>query len=145
MSLPEPRPGLVIHYGFVWSHEADRGASEASKDRPCAIVVAAKRGPNGEIRTVLAPITHSPPNDPSTSLEIPAAIALNLGLDDDLHWLRFDQLNSFEWPGFDLRTVPGSKGRYVYGELPKPLFDLLRNNIVKQAKSRKGTKIINRD
>ena len=145
MSLAEPRPGLVIHYGFVWSHEAARGASEASKDRPCAIIVAAKRGPNREIRTVLAPITHSPPSDPSTSLEIPTTVARNLGLDDGRHWLRFDQLNSFEWPGFDLRTVPGTKGKYVYGELPKPLFDLLKSNIVKQAKFRRGSKIIDRD
>jgi hypothetical protein len=49
LKLPEPRPGLVIRYGFLWSHEAEAGAEEAAKDRPCAIVVAARRQENGEI------------------------------------------------------------------------------------------------
>ena len=40
MSLPDPKPGLVIRYSFLWSHERDRGAIEGSKDRPCAIVLA---------------------------------------------------------------------------------------------------------
>lgn len=145
MSLPEPRPGLVIRYGFLWNHEAAHGAVESSKDRPCAIIVAARRGPQGQIRTVIAPITHSAPNDPLTSMEIPASICRQLGLDDGRHWLRYDQLNSFEWPGFDLRPIPGRAGVYAYGELPKSLFDHLRLNIMNRAKVRTGSGIINRD
>lgn len=38
MSYPEPKPGLVIRYSFLWSHEAEAGADEAAKDRPLAIV-----------------------------------------------------------------------------------------------------------
>ena len=82
MTLPEPRPGLVIRYGFLWSHEASRGALEASKDRPCAIVVAAGRQPSGDIQVVVAPTTHSPPDDVSASLEISADVCRALNLDD---------------------------------------------------------------
>ncbi|SMF48950.1 hypothetical protein SAMN02982989_2602 [Xaviernesmea oryzae] len=60
MSFPEPKPGLVIRYAFLWSSEADRGSAEAAKDRPCAIVVAAYNKA-GAIQTIVAPVTHSPP------------------------------------------------------------------------------------
>ena len=50
----------VIRYSFPWSAEADRGAVEGRKDRPCAMVVAA-RADAGQIRTIVAPITHSLP------------------------------------------------------------------------------------
>lgn len=60
MSLPIPKPGLVIRYSFLWSNEEEKGATEAAKDRPCAIVVAVRHDPNGEIDTIVAPITHRP-------------------------------------------------------------------------------------
>ena len=40
MSLPTPRPGLVIRYAYLWADEHRRGAEEGLKDRPCAIVAA---------------------------------------------------------------------------------------------------------
>lgn len=54
MGLPIPKPGLVIRYGFLWSSEEAAGATEGAKDRPCAIVVAARRDPNGDIDTIVA-------------------------------------------------------------------------------------------
>jgi hypothetical protein len=60
MSFPAPKPGLVIRYSFLWSHEAAAGADEGSKDRPCAIIVAT-RMVDGEVRTIVAPITHLEP------------------------------------------------------------------------------------
>ncbi len=145
MSLPDPRAGLVIRYGFLWSHEADRGAEESAKDRPCTIVVAARRGPDGQIQTILAPITHAPPSDLSSSLELPRDVCRQLGLDDGRHWIRFDELNRFEWPGFDLRPLPGSKNEYVYGELPKALFETLKTNILKRAEANSGARLTSRD
>lgn len=112
MSLPVPKPGLVIRYRFLWSSEHAEGAAEGVKDRPCAIVVAARRDPSGEIQTVVAPITHQPPEDPAASIEIPAATCRSLGLDSGRHWLRLDELNRFSWPGYDLRPLPGQPGRY---------------------------------
>jgi hypothetical protein len=58
MSLPVPKPGLVIRYSFLWSSDHAEGATEGAKDRPCAIVVAARRDLHGDIETIVAPITH---------------------------------------------------------------------------------------
>ena len=144
MSLPLPRPGLVIRYRFLWSSEKDAGAEEGAKDRPCAIVVAARRTGTGEIDTIVAAITHSPPADPSASLPIPAAVCKSLGLDSGRHWLRFDELNRFAWPGFDLRPIPGSANRYAYGMLPPGLFQQLREGILARQK-RSARRIVRRD
>lgn len=145
MSMPVPTPGLVINYGFLWSNEAKSGALEGSKDRPCAIIVAARKGPNGKLRVVLAPITHSPPEDPSNCLEFTPQQCTTIGLDGERQWLRFDELNSFEWPGFDLRPIRGKHGQYVYGKLPKQLFEFVRQAIVTRAHSGRLKSPINRD
>jgi hypothetical protein len=120
VTFPAPKPGLVIRYSFLWSHEQDAGAEEGAKDRPCAIVVATQKGERGDIRTLVAPITHAQSDDPNDSLEIPAAVAQALGLDAGRHWLRLDELNRFSWPGYDLRPIPGKAGNYDYGMLPRP-------------------------
>ena len=143
MSFPIPKPGLVIRYSFLWSNEA-KTATEGIKDRPCAIVVAVRRDPNGEIDTVVAPITHRAPEDPTASIEIPATTCKSLGLDSGRHWLRLDELNRFAWPGFDLRPIPAKPGRYDYGMLPPKLFRQLRDGILKRQKARAG-RVISRD
>ena len=86
MSLPIPKPGLVIRYSFLWSNEESKGATEGAKDRPCAIVVAARRDPDGDIDTIVAPMTHRPPEDSTASIEIPAATCKSRGLDAGRHW-----------------------------------------------------------
>ncbi len=138
MNLPIPKPGLVIRYSFLWSNEEAEGASESSKDRPCAIVVAAHRDPSGDIDTIVAPITHWPPEDPTASIEIPAATCKSLGLDSGRHWLRLDELNRLAWPGYDLRPIPGEPSRYDYGMLPRTLFEKLRDEILARQKARAG-------
>ena len=144
MSLPIPKPGLVIRYSFLWSNEKAKGATEGTKDRPCAIVVAARIDTAGDIDTVVAPMTHQPPDDPMASIEIPGAICKSLSLDSGRHWLRLDELNRFTWPGFDLRPIPGEPGRYEYGMLPPGLFQQLREGILTRQKAQAG-RIIFRD
>lgn len=125
MTFPAPAPGLVIRYSFLWSDAAQAGAEEGSKDRPCAIVVAAKLGADDDITVLVAPITHAPPYE-DDSIPIPSATARALGLDGERHWIRVDELNEFVWPGYDLRPVPGHPGSYAYGMLPKGLYMALR-------------------
>lgn len=137
MSFPAPKPGLVIRYSFLWSHERDAGASEASKDRPCAIIVAARVDETGEVRTIVAPITHRPPDEPLDSIEIPAKVCSHLGLDAGRHWLRLDELNRFVWPGFDLRPIPGRPGQFAHGMLPLGLFEQLRQGIIARQEARR--------
>ena len=144
MAFPVPKPGLVIRYGFLWSHEADAGAEDAAKDRPCAVVLAATRGANGEITTIVAPITHTPPGDPLDSVKIPATLCRKLGLDGERHWLRIDELKRFAWPGYDLRPIPGRTGAFAYGMLPPGLFEHLRAAILERQKA-KTLKVQGRD
>ena len=110
MSLPPPRAGLVIRYAFLWSHEAALGADEASKDRPCAVVVAARQQGGEEVRVIVAPVTHEPPSDPASAIELPSEVKRLPGLDAARQWLRYEELNRFTWPGFDMRPVPGRAG-----------------------------------
>ena len=135
MTIPAPKPGLVIRYSFLWSHDAAAGADEGSKDRPCAIIVATTTV-DGEVRTIVAPITHLEPEDAEASLELPAAVSRTLKLDGERHWLKLDELNRFTWPGYDLRPIPGTRGDYAYGMLPQPIFEALRAKIL--ARSRAG-------
>ncbi|RDD61595.1 hypothetical protein DRB17_11710 [Ferruginivarius sediminum] len=144
MRLPTPRPGLVIRYGFLWSHEADNGADEAAKDRPCAIIVATQRGNDDDLRVIVAPITHRPPADTTASIEISAGVCRQLGLDGQEHWLRVDELNRFSWPGYDLKPIPG-RGTIEYGLLPQGLFEELRTRVIQRQRSRQGRRPIDRD
>ncbi len=65
------------------------------------------------------------PTDPSRAIEMPLAVKRHLGLDDDRSWIILDELNEFTWPGFDLRPVAGTPGRFAYGFLPPALFSEL--------------------
>jgi hypothetical protein len=134
----------VIRYGFLWSHEAEAGAEESSKDRPCAIVVATRREDGGEMSVIVAPVTREPPADTSASLEMPPEVCRKLGLKSDRQWLRFDELNRFAWPGFDLSSIPG-RNRIDYGMLPQDLFEELRSSILQRQRSRQARPPIARD
>ena len=144
MSLPVPRAGLVIRYVYLWSHEAGKGATEGRKDRPAAIVVATRKEANGEVRVIVAPITHEPPSDPDASIEIPAGVSRDLGLDGERQWIRLDELNRFSWPGFDLRPIPGRPGVFDYGLLPEELYRRMKQGILKRQQAR-SAKVIARD
>lgn len=145
MSLPIPVPGLVIRYGFLWSHERAQGRTEAVKDRPGAIVVAARRDTDGAIVVTVAPITHEPPADSAASIEIPVAVRRQLGLDDQSQWLRMDELNRFTWPGCDLHPVPGEPRSYHYGMLPKAIYEVLKEGILKRHAERQRIAVALRD
>jgi len=141
VTIPDPVPGTVIRYEFLWSRERAARKVDAEKSRPCAVVLAIPRGESGALQTVVAPITHSPPSDPNASIEISATVCRSLGLDEGRHWIRIDELNSFAWPGIDLRPIPGKPGEYVYGMLPRKLFEQVRQGILDRQKSRKGSMV----
>lgn len=61
MAIPDPEPGLVVHFNYLWSREYDRGREEARYPRPCAVVLSYRRAADRSISVLLAPITHSEP------------------------------------------------------------------------------------
>lgn len=132
MSWPLPVPGMMIRYSFLWSKEQERGYEEGSKDRPCAVIVAAGSTETG-IQTYVLPITHSLPLDLRHAVEIPVAVKAHLGLDSDRSWVIINEINDFVWPGFDLRPI-GRTGSPVYGMLPPTFFRVLRSRFVEQVR-----------
>jgi len=142
MSLPEPQSGLVISYSYVWRHEAARGREEGVKDRPCVIVTAVERKSTGEAIVTVFPVTHREPDDPMNAVEIPLVTKQRLGLDLERSWIMIDEANRFEWPGYDLRKIPG-RDAYDYGLLPPRLFE----HVLAKARARfrrGGAKVIKR-
>lgn len=125
MAFPEPRRGLVISYAYLWHWEHRAGRDEGVKDRPCVIVVAVQRPVAGSTLVRVVPVTHRPPDDTTIALELPPAVKRHLGLDQERSWIVLDEINEFEWPGFDLRPIPPSRDRFSYGFLPPRLFDEL--------------------
>jgi hypothetical protein len=143
--LPAPEPGLIISYAYLWHHEAEKGMREGRKDRPSAIVLAQEMpGSDGHQKVVVAPITHTPPQDPNVAVEIPAALKKHLGLDGNQSWVILDEFNVFTWPGYDIRPISRDNPRIDYGFLPPKFFKTL---IAKISELREKQKIetTNRD
>lgn len=124
--LPEPRPGLVIRYAYLWRDEARTGRDEGAKDRPCVIVLAVENQPGGRMVTV-APMTHSPPRTAGDAVELPELTKQRLGLDGDRSWVVVTEVNRFVWPGPDLRPV--TAGRWDYGLVSGDLLRAVRERM----------------
>lgn len=79
----------------------------------------------------MLPVTHSLPHDPDAAIEIPPPVKRHLGLDGERSWIVLAEVNTFLWPGFDLRPIPGSDpARADYGVLPGRFFDRVRDAFV---------------
>lgn len=127
MSLPQPRPGLVIRYRYLWAEEAARGRDEGDKDRPAAIVLAVDAPGASASRVLVLPITHSAPMRGAAAMEIPASVCRSAGLDAARSWVVLSEFNEFVWPGFDLSLVPGrTPHTVVYGYLTAGFFSRVR-------------------
>jgi len=130
MPLPQPVPGLVIHYEYLWRHEHLRGDDAGAKRRPCAIIVATTTV-EGELKAIVAPITHLEPVFPSDGVEIPPRVKAYLGLDTRRSWIIATDLNTFFWPGVDVYPVPNSPpGTFEYGQLPPKLLEMVKERII---------------
>jgi hypothetical protein len=145
MPFPDPKPGLVIRYAYLWRSEEARGREEGAKDRPCAVALTTRRDGN-KLIVVVAPITRTPPRDPRIAIEIPAAVKVRLRLDDERSWIVTSEVNVFTWPGPDLRPInPGDRAlEYAHGYLPRGLARVMIAGI--QEQMREGlAKIVQRD
>lgn len=141
MTWPDPRPGLVIRYSYLWQSEARLGREEGVKDRPCAIVlVVADEKSRRRVRVL--PVTHVPPPDPTVAIELPAITKERLGLDSERSWIVVSELNEFVWPGPDLRPrVNGDLSTIAYGSLPPGLFRIVRDRYLALDAARRLAKV----
>lgn len=139
VSFPEPHAGLVIRYSFFWKREFNEGRDEGTKDRPCAIVMAALHE-DGDKEAL--PITHSPPANSADAIEIPTATKDRLGLDSERSWIVITEANEFIWPGPDLRPLPGRDASTIaYGTLPPRFFALVRDRFLERDTRQKSGRV----
>lgn len=120
MPLPEPRPGLVIRYDYLWSREAAAGRDQG-KERPACLVAATDPTVSPRF-VVILPITHTRPDKNAVGVEIPAKVREALGLDDGPSWVIVSEHNVDEWPNGGLAPLPGRLGVFSYGFIPPGLF-----------------------
>ncbi|MEI9986768.1 MAG: hypothetical protein WDN69_28520 [Aliidongia sp.] len=129
MPLPEPKLGLVVHYGFIWARLGSGTPPDSGKHRPCLIVdleSLEERGlPGRPIRRVTyLPISHVPPRQGEQAIAVPPRVARHLGLSSETPFLYTSHAVEDDWP-FDLSPIPGSSDRFDYGFIPPRLFDAI--------------------
>jgi hypothetical protein len=135
--LPQPVPGLVLRYSYLWRREHLEGREEGQKDRPCAVVAAIRTDDAGDTRVLALPITHSPPDSAGLAVELPPRVKERLRLDAARSWVVLTEWNEFVWPGPDLRRLPGTDDVSVaYGMLPPTLFAAIRDQFIALAQNR---------
>jgi hypothetical protein len=119
VSLPEPRPGLVIRYDYLWTHEA--AGRDQGKERPACLVAAMDSSVSPRF-VVILPVTHTRPDKNTVGVEIPANVRQALGLDDAPSWVIVSEHNVDEWPNGGLAPLPGRPSVFSYGFIPPRLF-----------------------
>ena len=141
MTLPKPEAGLVIRYSYLWLREHREGREEGTKDRPCAIVLALHNH-EGETQVLVVPVTHSPPGNSATALELPTVVKQHLGLDAERSWVVLSESNLFDWPGPDLRRVGDRDNSSVaYEFLPPRFFAELRRRFLALEAAARSTRV----
>ncbi len=131
MVLPEPRPGLVVRYDYLWTREAAAGRQQ-SKDRPACLVVASDPGTTPRF-VVILPITRSAPRGDDVGVEIPHKVRRALGLDDAPSWVLISDHNVDEWPNVGLTPIPGRSDAWSYGFIPPGLFAQIKARFLELA------------
>ena len=125
MALPEPKPGLVIRYDYLWHREAAAGR-DLGKERPACLVAASDSTVSPRF-VVILPITHSPPVAPTVGIEMPARVRQAVGLDDAPCWVVVSEYNVDAWPNGGLAAIPSRRGAFSYGFIPPGLFAQIKS------------------
>ena len=136
MALPDPKPGLVVRYDYLWTHEAATSRDQG-KTRPTCLI--ATTGPSVRPRyVVLLPITHTRPESDTVGIEIPARVSQALGLDDTPGWVIVSEHNIDEWPNAGLSPLPGQPDIFSYGFIPPGLFAQIKARFLELAHAKQS-------
>jgi hypothetical protein len=135
MACPEPKPGFVVRYDYLWTHQAAAGRDQG-KDPAC--LVAASDSQTRPRFVVLLPTTHTPPDGETIGIEIPAKVKQALGLDDAPSWVIISEHNIDEWPNASLSPAPGKPAAFGYGFIPPGLFTQIKARFLELARQNKS-------
>ena len=139
MALPDPKPGLVVRYDYLWTHEAAAGRDQG-KTRPACLIAATDPAVRPRY-VVLLSITHTPPAGDTEGIEIPARVRQALGLDDAPGWVIVSEYNIDEWPNAGLSPLPGRPDTFSHGFIPPGLFAQIRAGFLELARARKSRSV----
>jgi hypothetical protein len=135
VALPEPKPGLVIRYDYLWTREAAAGRDHG-RDRPACLVAASDSTASPRF-VVILPITHAQPDPDTVAIEIPPKVHQAVGLDDAPSWVIVSEHNVDEWPN-GLTSIPGRPGAFSYGFIPPGLFAQIKSKFLELARQRRS-------
>ena len=102
--------------------------------RKIALALTTRPNEDGLSDVYLCPMTHSPPQEGETGLEVPAKLARYLKLDDEQSWVKTHQINIVKWEKNRLPygVVKSHDEEWVFGKLPQSfaqkVFDQVREN-----------------
>jgi hypothetical protein len=136
VAFPEPEPGFVVCYDYLWTHEAAPGRDQG-KDRP-AFLVAASDSQTRPCFVVLLPITQTPPDGDTVGIEIPAKVKQAISLDDARSWIIVSEHNIDKWPNAGLSPLPGKPSVFGYGFIPPGLFAQIKVRFLELARQNKS-------
>lgn len=137
--LPDPQPGLVIRYDYLWTREAAAGRQQG-KDRPACLVAATDSAVKPRF-VVILPITHTAASGDTVGIEIPVRVRAAIGLDDAPSWVIVSDHNVDEWPNAGLATIPSRPGTFSYGFVPPGLFKQIKGKFLELADQGRGAGI----
>ena len=133
MALPDPKPGLVVRYDYLWTHEAAAGRDQG-KTRPTCLIAVTDPATRPRY-VVLLPITHTPPAGDTVGIEIPARVKQALGLDDAPSWVIVSEHNVDEWPNAGISPLAGLPDTFSHGFIPPGLFAQIKSRFLELARA----------
>jgi hypothetical protein len=136
VTLPDPKPGLVIRYDYLWTREAAAGRQQG-KDRPACLVAATDSAVTPRF-VVILPITHTAPSGDTVGIEIPAKVRQAIGLDDASSWVVVSDHNVDERPNAGLSPIPGRPSVFSYGFIPPGLFKQIKGKFLELSDGGQG-------
>jgi hypothetical protein len=139
VALPEPRPGLVFRYDYLWSRESTSGRDHG-KERPACLVAASDPATRPRF-VVIVPITHSPPSGDTVGIEVPPRVRQAIGLDDAPCWVVISEYNVDEWPNSGLAPLSGRPEVFSYGFVPPSLFAQIKGRFLALVEQGQGMSV----
>ena len=136
MALLDPKPGLVVRYDHLWTHETAAGRDQG-KTRPTCLIAATDPAVRPRY-VVLLPITHTSPAGDAAGIEIPARVKQALGLDDAPSWVIVSKHSIDEWPNAGLSPLPGLPDVFTYGFIPPGLFAQIKARFLELARAKES-------
>lgn len=75
---------------------------------------------------------------------MPQKVRQHLGLDDARSWIIVNEVNQFDWSGFDRRPLLGQNNTFAYGFLPPRLYEAVKVTLL-ESLAKRTMRIILRD